>query len=189
MKLFVNVLMFVAISYNFFQLFIFMKKRRGKVLIPASAEETTAIRKYPQTKDVHKETNVIPYMLVLITILVLYILGFIFSKPDEWAFNLMLLLLLINSNNLLNGFAIIEEGVLSEGRFIPWKKAKEFSFVSIDVNHRLYGYSKEANNGYELKIKGKFFGTGCIVTTDEMKEKLTAILSEHIECDSRKVNV
>lgn len=93
----------------------------------------------------------------------------------------MLLLLLFNSSNLLNGFSIIQDGLLTDGRFIPWKRIKEFKFVSIDINHRFYGYSKEVNGGYELKIKGKFFGSRCFVTTEEMKEKLFAIMSEHVE--------
>jgi hypothetical protein len=187
MEILVSVLLFAAICYNTYQFVIFMKKRKEVILMPATDEDRVAIRKYPQSKENNQKENVTLYMLILAVITILFGLGFILSNKSDWAFYLMLLLLLFNSSNLLNGFAIMEEGLLTEGRFIPWKRIKEFHFVPIDINHKFYGYSKEVNHGYELKIKGKFFGTSCIVTTEEMKEKLTGILSKHIEVNSGKL--
>jgi len=50
--------------------------------------------------------------------------------------------------------------------------------VPIDIKHKYYGFSKEANDGYELKIKTNGFPISCVVTSIEMKEKLTSVLRE-----------
>lgn len=186
MKLFTSLLLFSAIIYYLFQFVRFLKKRKEKMLIPGTKEERAAIRKDPQSKKPHQKENLMPYTLILTLIIVLYGLGIAFSN-DRWSFNLMLLLLLINSSNLLNGFAIVEDGLLSGGRFIPWRKIREFNFVPIDLNHKYYGYSQEVNQGYELKIKGRWITETCIVTTEEMKVKLTNILSDHVELSGGKL--
>lgn len=79
LKLFISGLLFIALGYNMFQFVIFMKKRKEKVLIPATDEESLAIQKHPQSKNDRKE-SVKPYMLMLIAIAVLYILGFILNN-------------------------------------------------------------------------------------------------------------
>ena len=83
-------------------------------------------------------------------------------------------------------FAVVDDGLLSGSRLIVWKKIKSFQFIPIDINHKYYGYSKEVNEGYELKIEGKIFSESCIVTSPEMKEKLTRILSEHAKVIEEK---
>jgi hypothetical protein len=83
-------------------------------------------------------------------------------------------------------FAVVDGGLLSGSRLIVWKKIKSFQFIPIDINHKYYGYSKEVNGGYELKVKGKIFSESCIVTSPEMKEKLTRILSEHAKVIEEK---
>lgn len=186
MKLFTSLLLFAAISYYLFQFLRFLKKRKEKIMIPGTQEERAAIRKDPQSKKPHQKGNLMTYTFILTLIIALYGLGIAFSN-DRWSFNFMLLLLLINSSNLLNGFAIVEDGLLSGGRFIPWRKIREFKFVPIDLNHKYYGYSQEVNQGYELKIKGRWITETCIVTTEEMKVKLTNILSDHVELSGGKL--
>lgn len=154
-------------------------------MIPGTQEERAAIRKDPQSKKPHQKGNLMTYTFILTLIIALYGLGIAFSN-DRWSFNFMLLLLM-NSSNLLNGFAIVEDGLLSGGRFIPWRKIREFKFVPIDLNHKYYGYSQEVNQGYELKIKGRWITETCIVTTEEMKVKLTNILSDHVELSGGKL--
>ncbi|MDQ0154688.1 hypothetical protein [Robertmurraya andreesenii] len=180
MKLFTTVLLLVAICYKLYQFVCYSKKRKGVILFPVAEEEWTAIRKYPQDKASRQKENRATYALILTFIIILYVLGLYFGS-EQWAFDLMLLLLLINSSNLVNGFAFVEDGLLSEGRFIPWNNIKDFSFVPIDSNHKYYGYSQEVNHGYELRIKERFSGTSCIVTTEEMKVKLSYLLSEHMQ--------
>jgi len=64
----------------------------------------------------------------------------------------MLLLPLINGENVLNVFAIQAEGILDRGRFVRWKRIKEYRFIPIDLSHKFYGYTNEVNDGYELLI-------------------------------------
>lgn len=90
----------------------------------------------------------------------------------------MFLLPLTYSDDILNLFAIVDDGILSGNRFISWNKIKDVQFIPIDMNHRFYGFNKEVNNGYELKVKGRFRSTSCVVMSDEMKDKLTEIISE-----------
>lgn len=51
---------------------------------------------------------------------------------------------------------------------------------------QFYGYSTEVNGGYELKISMKIFSTSCIVTSDEMKERLDRILTNHVMLTGEK---
>jgi hypothetical protein len=155
-----------------------------KVLVPATNEETAAIRKSPQ-KQVDFPTyssqkwGIIIYSSMLLVVLVLYYMGTLINKFD-WSFYLLLFLPLANSRNLFNLFGVLEDGILSGSNFIAWKRIKSFQFVPIDTSHKYYGYSKDVNNGYELIIKGKIFSESCIVTSNEMKLKLTKILNENV---------
>ncbi|CAG9607594.1 hypothetical protein NEOCIP111885_01286 [Pseudoneobacillus rhizosphaerae] len=92
----------------------------------------------------------------------------------------MLLLLLTRSYNFLNLFLVFEDGILSGNRFITWRRIKSFHFVPIDVNHKYYGYEKEVNSGYELIIKGTLKSVSVIITSDEMRDKLSMLLNEHL---------
>lgn len=79
--------------------------------------------------------------------------------------------------------------IISGSSFIPWKKVRRFYFVPVNSQHKLYGYSKEDNNGYELIIKGRLFSTSCIVTSEGIKEQLTAILSENVTVEGEDWNL
>jgi hypothetical protein len=156
---------------------------KQKIILPTSNEELVTIRKYPQ-KTVHEPTyshnkaGILVYFLMLTYLIVMLLIG-VANKNMDWSFYLLLILPLIYSHNLLNVFAIVDSGVVSGSRFVAWKTMKSFDFIPIDANHKFYGYSKEVNNGYELKIMTKIFPISCIITSEETKEKLTKILSEH----------
>jgi hypothetical protein len=156
---------------------------KQKIILPTTKEEWLTIRKYPQkvveelTYAKHK-VGIIVYFLMLIYLVVMLIIG-AENQNMDWPFYLILFLPLTYSHNLLNVFAIVDGGVLSGSRFVNLKTMKSFDFIPIDANHKFYGYSKEINNGYELKIKTKVFPISCFVTSEETKEKLTKILSEH----------
>ena len=90
---------------------------------------------------------------------------------------LTLLLPATSAKDVYSLFAFVEEGVISGFRFVPWGRITSFEYVPIDINHRFYGYAKEVNNSYELKMKTKFGSVSCVVLTEEMREKLTAILT------------
>lgn len=147
-------------------------------------EESNFLRRFPQ-KPVGPPTlsgqkcGIIIYACMLLFLIAMFVFG-VMENFFQWSYFLLLLLPLTNTNNLLNIFALVDGGIISGNQFIPWKKMKSYRFLEIDKNHKFYGYSKEVNNGYELIIKAKGFTTYCIVTTEEMKERLEKLIMEHI---------
>ncbi|WP_203363643.1 hypothetical protein [Bacillus sp. REN10] len=184
MKLFLCALFFSVMGYYSYKFIQVLLKMNQNVVLPITDDELQALRKYPE-KAVNFPTfskqkgGIIVYSLVLLFVLVMFILG-LCIKGFDWSFFLLIFLPFTHSDNLLNMFAVVEGGVLSGNRFIPWGKIKSFQFVPITMDHRFYGFDKEVNAGYELIIKTKLFSTSCVVTSDDMKEKLTAVLSEHV---------
>lgn len=179
-----SLLFLIVIGYATFKFIQLLRMMRKEIILPATSEELLAIRKYPQkTVDFpnydKQKVGIIFYSILLLFVVVMFILGK-FILDFDWPLYLLLFLPFSNTQNLLNLFAVVEEGLLIGDRFIAWKKVKSFQFIPIDVNHRFYGYSKEVNDGYELKIKMKIFSTSCIVTSDEVKEKLAGILNNHV---------
>jgi len=154
------------------------------VIVPIKSEEIAFIRKNPQkTVDLpiysKQKLGIVMYGAMLLFVIIMFIVS-AFINDLDWQFYLLLFLPLTYSHDLFNLFALSKDGVLSGGRFVPWKRVRSYQFIPIDVNHKLYGYAKEVNSGYELIIKTKGLSVRSIVTTNEMKEKLTQILSEHV---------
>lgn len=154
-----------------------------QAIIPKTAEEMKSLRNFPQ-KPVDcpsyskQKVGIILYILMLIFVIVIFVIGAL-DKTIDWWYFFLFFLPLVHSDNLLNLFAVVDDGLISGNRFVSWKRIKSFHFAPIDVNHRFYGNSKEVNRGYELRIRVKYFSISCIVTSKEMKEKLAEILSEH----------
>lgn len=177
------VLCLFVISYQAYKLIQLLLKMKQEKLAPITAEELAALRKYPQ-KPVDapvyfkQRTGLIIECSMLLFLMVVLFMGLFFDQFD-WPFFFFILLPFSYSNDVLNLFAVVEDGLLSGNRFIAWDQIKSFQFVPIDLNHRYYGFDKEVNEGYELIIKRKVCSTSCIVTSAEMKEKLTALLHEH----------
>ncbi|MGM7636618.1 hypothetical protein [Bacillus sp. Hm123] len=184
MKLFLCMLFFSVIGYYSYQFIRVLLKMNQNVMFPMTDEELQTLRKYPE-KAINLPTfskqkgGIILYSFVLVFVLVMFILG-LFIKGFNWSFFLLIFLPFTHSDNLLNMFAVVEGGLLSGNRFIPWSKIKSFQFVPITMDHRFYGFDKEVNAGYELIIKKRFFSTSCVVTSEETKEKLTVVLSERV---------
>ena len=178
------ILFFIVISYYSYKFILILLKMNQNVIVPIKNEELAFIRKHPQkTVDLplysKQKLGIIMYGAMLLFVIVMFIVG-VFINNLDWQFYLLLFLPLTYSHDLFNLFAFSKDGVLSGSRFVPWKRVKSFQFIPIDVKHKLYGYSTEVNNGYELIIKTKGFSVRGIVTTNEMKEKLTNILNEHV---------
>lgn len=183
MKLILDLLYFIFIGYHVYKFIQLLFKMRKDILFPKIDEEFNTIQKYPQ-KPINLPTyskqklEIIIYSLVLLAVISMLIWAVFFGEFDG-ALYLLLLLPLANSHNLINLFAIVDDGILSGSRFISWKKIKSFYFVPIDMNHKYYGFSTEVNEGYELILKERIFSISCIVTTEESKAKLTQVLYEY----------
>jgi len=180
-KLILDIGAFIAFVYlclRFFRVLINMKQN---VIFPLTGEEASSIRKHPE-KVVDEPTyekqkvGILMYSGTLLIIAIGLFLGIYF---DIFNFSFIVVLPFIFSNSFdgMNLFTMTEKGILSGARFVPWDKVTSFHFLPIDVNHKYYGYSKEANDGYELKIKTKGIPISCIVTSEEMKERLDGIMS------------
>ncbi|KAB2331972.1 hypothetical protein [Bacillus mesophilum] len=192
MKIFMTVLFFFIIGFSAFKLLQLLFKMNKKPLVPLNNEDLQHIRKHPQspvkfpTFSQHK-TGLITYSLLLIYLSVMVLMG-VFYWQLQWAMYLCIFLPLIHTTNLLNLFAVLNDGLLCGTRFIPWKNIKSFRFVEINQNHRFYGFGKEVNSGYELKIQTNFLPVSCIVTSDMMKEKLTEVMEARIAQIERDLN-
>jgi len=122
--------------------------------------------------------------LLMMGIVLLLIFSFmvidLFSKSIALPYAIVIILALFNFNQFWNLFAIVKDGVLCGGRFVPWKRIQSYQFEQIDMNHHFYGDSPEVNNGYKLWITTKYSEVSCIVTSEAVKEKLTGILDAHL---------
>src|SRR5690625_7503117 len=98
---------------------------------------------------------------------------FLFGILSHNSFYLLFFFPLSYSYNLLNLFAIVKGGLLSGSRFIAWHQIKSFHFIPIDINHKYYGYTKEVNEGYELKVKAKYLSKNYIFTSVEQIVKFS----------------
>ena len=173
-KIIMDILFFLVIGYYSYKFIQLMTKMKQKVIFPTTNEEILAIRKFPQrTVDfpsyANHKTGIIIYIFMLLFLIIMFLIG-VFTMTFQWSFYFLLFIPLANSHNLLNLFVIVDDGILDGHRFIRWKKIKSFQFVAIDLNHKYY--SRETNGGFELRMKTKGFPISCIVTSNEMKEKL-----------------
>ncbi|WP_382390880.1 hypothetical protein [Lentibacillus juripiscarius] len=161
-----------------------MRKTKKDVILPTTQEEIAAIRTYQQRTVKfptysEQKAGIIMYSLTLLFMFVMFFIGTCL-KEFELSFYPLIFLPLLHTYNFLDLFAVLDDGILCGTRFIAWGKIKSFEFVRIDMNHKYYGFSKEVNDKYELRVKAKFHYISCIVTTDEIKEKLNSVLNEHV---------
>ena len=185
-----DILFLVVIGYFIYTFIQILLKMKQKAILPVTQAEITAIRKHPEKPlDLptysKQKVSIIIYSVMLLFVIVMFLLG-IFLQLFDWSLYLLLFLPIANSYNLFNLFAVVEDGLLSGSRLIAWKKIKSFQFVPIDINHKYYGFSKEANEGYELKIRTRGFPISCVVTSNEMMEKLNKILGEHVKVNEEE---
>lgn len=193
MKLFMDILYFIVISYFIYTFIKVIVKMKQTAILPKTREDTLIIRKHPERLlDLptysDQKTGLILYFVMLLFVIIMFVLAVIFQL-FSWSVYLLLFLPMANSHQYLNLFAITEDGILSGSRFIPWKKIKSYQFVLIDSHHRYYGYSKEANDGYELKIKTTLFSTSCVITSIEMREKINSILKNYLNGQNKKTSL
>lgn len=184
LKLILDVLFILLISFLIFKFVQALLKIRQGVSFPITAHELSDLRTHPQKPlnfptYADQKAGIIFYCLLLLFIVTMFLLGVLF-QPFSGAVYLILIIQVLSANNLLNLFAVVEDGIVSGDRFIAWNNIKSFQFIPIDINHKYYGFSKEANGGYELKIKTKGFPVSCVVTSTEMKDRLEQILRVNV---------
>ncbi|WP_456276291.1 hypothetical protein [Bacillus sp. AK128] len=190
MRLVVDLLFLVIISYYAYKFIEVLIRLKKEILLPTTEEEISVIRIYPQ-KTVKlpsyssQKVGIIVYSIMLLYVIGMFTAGSYFNQ-FEWTIYLLVLLPLTYSGDLLNLFAFTRDGLLKGSRFIPWRKIKSYSFADMDYNSNFYGFSKEADKGYELKIQTRYRVIRCVVTTEEMKDRIDQLLAQHVSSTFHK---
>lgn len=185
MKLIFEVLFLVCIIYFSYHYIILITKMKKTPLIPLDKNDLRAVRKFPQkTADSpvisKNKLGLIMYAVMLVFLIAMFIFGK-YNMKFSWTYLYLMFIPLINAKDLLNVFAVYDDGFISGSRFVPWKNLKSFQFKKIDLNHKFYGYSSEINEGYELILKTNMSSHSLVVTEEEMKEKLVRVLEEQMK--------
>ena len=185
MKLVLDIIFLIILGYVCFRFIQVLIKMKQEVIFPATNEQLISVRKHPEkTVDAptysKQKVGIIIYSIMLIFAVIVYFLG-VYFEIFNLSLYIFLLLPFTYSFDILNLFAVTKDGILSGVRFISWDKIKSFDFIPIDINHKYYGFSNEANNGYELKMWTLGLSISCVITSEKMKEKLTKLLNEHIK--------
>jgi hypothetical protein len=185
MKLILEVLFLLFIIYFSYHYIILITKMKKTALIPSDKNDLRAVRKFPQkTADSpvisENKLGLIMYAVMLVFLIAMFIFGK-YTMKFSWTYLYLMFIPLINAKDLLNVFAIYDDGFISGSRFVPWKDLKSFQFKKIDLNHKYYGYSPEVNEGYELILKTKMSSHSLVVTEEEVKESLARILEEQVK--------
>ncbi|EWG09526.1 hypothetical protein [Cytobacillus firmus] len=185
MNIIFEVLFLVCIIYFSYHYIILITKMKKTPLIPSDRNDLRAVRKFPQkTADSpvisKNKLGLIMYAVMLVFLVIMFILGK-YNMKFSWTYLYLLFIPLINAKDLLNVFAVYDNGFISGSRFVPWKNLKSFQFKKIDLNHKYYGYSPEVNEGCELILKTKMSSHSLVVTEEEMKERLARILEEQMK--------
>lgn len=178
--LFLYLILLAVLLYfaaNFIRL---VYKLKGRVIFPLTTQDQENIKIFPQRKNARQSLKAIKESAFLYVIALMIAYGaLIYSYLISINTFILAVIPIINIKNLLNLFAIVDEGLVIGNKYIPWRKMKSFNFQPIDFNHPYYGFSKEINNGYELVIKKQLFSVSCIVTDEDTKHKLQNILKQN----------
>lgn len=179
-----SLLFFILLFYLSFRFFRLLLKMRQPVVFPMTREDWKAIRVRPE-KEVglpnvsNQKTGVLTNGLLLVLLTAVALVD-VFIAKQNWPIFIVFIPALLNLTKVWNLFAVQEEGILCGERFLPWKRIQSYQFIPIDLNHHFYGFSSEVNEGWEFMIKTKFSTISCLVTTEEVKEKLTGLLDEQL---------
>ncbi|KON85743.1 hypothetical protein AF332_02110 [Sporosarcina globispora] len=176
--------LFIVIYYSYHYIILITKMKKS-ALIPFNKTDLETVRKFPQkSADApvisKNKLGLTMYAVMLVFLIAMFIFGK-YNMKFSWTYLYLLFIPLINARDLLNVFAVYDDGFICGSKFVPWKKLKSFHFKKIDLNHKYYGYSQEVNEGYELILKTKMGSHSFIVTEDEMKERLAGMFEKHIK--------
>lgn len=185
MKLIFEALFLLIVIYYSYYYIILITKMKKTALIPFGKNDLKTVRKFPQkSADApvisKNKLGLTMYAAMLVFLIAMFIFGK-YNMKFSWTYLYLLFIPLINARDLLNVFAVYDDGFISGSKFVPWKKLQSFHFKKIDLNHKYFGYSQDVNEGYELILKTKMASHSFVVTEEEMKERLASIFEEHVK--------
>lgn len=167
------ILIFLYFTYHFLLVLINMKR---PITFPKTEGELSQVCKFPD-RPLRFPTyraqlgGIILNSFVLLLIMTILLVA-TFTEVTIFPLQFLLFLPLANTQQMFNQVAITENGILCGGRFVPWRNMKQYQVISIDVNHRYYGYSREVNEGFEVRVRTNLFPLTFIALNDETKLKI-----------------
>ena len=186
MKLIFEVLfLLIVIYYSYHYIILITKMKKKTALIPFGKTDLKTVRKFPQKSASapvisENKLGLTMYAIMLVFLIAMFIFGK-YNMKFSWTYLYLLFIPLINARDLLNVFAVYDDGFISGSKFIPWNKLQSFHFKKIDLDHKYYGFSQEVNEGFELILKTKMGSHSLVVTEEEMKERLASIFEEYVK--------
>lgn len=189
MEMFMMILVVLAIVYYSFRIIQMIIKLRQGIIFPATKEERSAIRKHPQKTTAPPTVEGQKNGLIINAVLVLFIIAMFtivyITDVFSWHQYLFMFLFLTYAYFMLplNLFAVKHDGLLIGMRFIPWKRVNMIHVVPINKNHKYYGFSQAANQGYVLKIKYTLGFASFVITSEQILKRHLKLLKEHVKVE------
>ncbi|BCB03726.1 hypothetical protein [Bacillus sp. KH172YL63] len=164
--------------------------KTGTAIYPASRQEMNSILipiNYKEMEPLSKRTK--SYQLVkwgsrAIIAAVVCLTWFVLTTEEILQILptvLYLFILSISTIKHRGNFYILPDGLIVNGKFIPWTRIKEYKVEKIMKYHPLYGLDDKINHAYKLSIKVKniWLQTNYVVVRDpDSLDRILALLEE-----------
>ena len=118
--------------------------------------------------------------LLLLCFIILVVYDLYDSEVLGWNHYAMFILPLFMFNPAWNLVAIVEDGVICGGWFVPWKSIQSYEIEEVHSNHPVYTPGVSIAYVLKIKRKRKYFIVSCFITSDAVKEKLTGLLDARL---------
>ena len=187
MKVFIFIFYSILILSIVYRLLVLLWKMKQPIVFPVNEEGWSSIRIYPQKvvqlpRPSHQKVGITFHILMIVFFLVIMVMEYNLDTVT-WPILLLSIVPYLQLRRVFTVFAVVQGGILHSGRFIRWESIKGYECIELNKNHRLYGYGKEVNQGFELRFKLNplYFSSYVLVTDKKVKQKLTELLDQHIE--------
>ncbi|MCM3745183.1 hypothetical protein M3193_13670 [Sporosarcina luteola] len=185
MEIIVSVVLLLLFGYVLFKFYRLKSKLKQAVVFPVTEEDLKAMRAQPKKAlDLPVVASLLRGICALGLLFLFFIITVIYDLYDSevvgWNLYAMFIVPLMIFNPAWNLFAIVEDGVICEGRFVPWNSIRSYQIEEVHSNHPVY--TPGVSNAYVLKIhrKRKYFIISCFITTDAVIEKLIGLLDARL---------
>ncbi|MFS0688950.1 hypothetical protein AB1K89_06885 [Sporosarcina sp. 179-K 8C2 HS] len=185
MEIIVSVVLLLLFGYVLFKFYRLKSKLKQAVVFPVTEEDLKAIRAQPKRAlDLPVAASLLRGICGLGLFFLIFIITVIYDLYDseviKWNTYAMFIVPLLFFNPAWNLFAIVDDGVICEGRFVPWHSIRSYEIEEVHSNHPVY--TPGVSIAYVLKIHGKrkYFIVSCFITSDAVKEKVIGLLDARL---------
>ena len=185
MEIIVSVVLLLLFGYVLFKFYRLKSKLKQAVIFPVTEEDLKAMRAQPKKAlDLPVVASLRKGIYGLGLLFLIFIIMVIYDLYDGevvgWNHLALFTVPLMIFNPAWNLFAIVEDGVICEGRFVPWNSIRSYQIEEVHSNHPVY--TPGVNKAYVLKIhrKKKYFIISCFITSDAVKAKVIRLLDARL---------